>query len=150
MKVVTFGEKITAVATAISAVTMAINTLKGVKDIWTNQDLTTGEKFLSTLGSLAMTIPMLTHAFSGLNAKQLLSAGSSVAAAIGMEGVAASASTAAAATSGFGLALITALGPLILVVAAVGGLIALFVHQIFYLINLEFPQDYVCVEPLYL
>ena len=126
-KVITFGEKITSVATAITAVSMAINNIKGLKDIWTNEDLSTGEKVLSTLSSMAMVVPMLTNAFSGLNAKQLLAAGSSIAAKIGMTGVATSASAAAAATSGFGMALITTLWPLALVAAAIGGLIALFI-----------------------
>jgi hypothetical protein len=53
------GSTFVTLAQSISNVSMAINTLRGVWDTWTNDDMSFGEKLLSTFTSLGMVIPML-------------------------------------------------------------------------------------------
>lgn len=58
------GEAISLGAQQIMALSMAINALKGLGNIWSNEDLSIGEKILQTVSTLAITIPMLTSAFN--------------------------------------------------------------------------------------
>ena len=57
-------------------VSMAISNIKGIFDVWNNQDMSFGEKLLSTLTSLGMVIPIIANGFKSLSAAQLLSAAS--------------------------------------------------------------------------
>ena len=58
------GEAISLGAQQIMALSMAINALKGLGNIWSNEDLSIGEKILQTVSTLAITVPMLTSAFN--------------------------------------------------------------------------------------
>ena len=70
-KTYSFGQGLVSLASMITSVTMAFNQLKGVKDIWDNEDLSTGEKIVSTLSSMAMIIPMLVNSFNAENIAKL-------------------------------------------------------------------------------
>lgn len=109
----TVGQKFIAVANTISNIAMSINVVKGLIDTWNNEDMSFGEKLLSTFTSLGMVIPMVTIALTGNNLAMLGSVSSSIVAAAGFDGVAISAKVAA---GGVG-ALWAALWPIALVVA---------------------------------
>ena len=70
-KMLTTGQQIVSLAQGLSTVAMGINMLKGLGSIWTNDDLSAGEKFLSTLTTLGMVIPMLITSSQGLAASQI-------------------------------------------------------------------------------
>jgi hypothetical protein len=58
---------------------MGLNAIKGLKDIWNNDDLEIGEKFASTLMNLGMILPLVSGAMTGLTTvKKLLSIQSAV------------------------------------------------------------------------
>ena len=128
----------------ISNVAMAISSLKGLFDTWNNEDMTIGEKALSTLTTLGMIIPMVTMswnkntaaelaAFSASirnNAAKLLVAaglkGEAIAAAAASGGLASEAAAslmAATGTETFGAALWTLLWPIGLLMLALGALV---------------------------
>jgi hypothetical protein len=122
----TVGQKFMAVANTISNIAMSINAVKGLIDTWNNDDMSFGEKLLSTFTTLGMVIPMVTMALSGNNLALLGSASASVATALGFDGVAISAKVAA---GGVG-ALWAALWPIALVAAAIAAAIAILVVSI--------------------
>ena len=70
-KTYSFGSALVSLSSMITSVSMAINQLKGMKDIWSNEDLSTGEKLLSTLSSMALVVPMLANAFRSENIARL-------------------------------------------------------------------------------
>ena len=132
----TVGQKFMAVANTISNIAMSINVVKGLIDTWNNEDMSFGEKLLSTFTSLGMVIPMVTTAFTGNNLAMLGSVSSSIAAAVGFDGVAISAKVAA---GGVG-ALWAALWPITLVVAGLTLLVTALVAGIKYLSD-EYNKD---------
>ena len=128
-QVMSTGEMVVSFAQALSSVAMALSMLKGLKDIWTNEDLSTGEKLLSTLTTLGMVIPMLITSYQALNVSQLTVNASSLAATILNSGLIASLfgvkAAEDAATTG-ALTFEAAISPLIILVGAlVIGLVAL-------------------------
>ena len=111
----TVGQKFMAVANTISNIAMSISAVKGLIDTWNNDDMSFGEKLLSTFTTLGMVIPMVTTALTGNNLALLGSASSSIVAALGFKGVDIAAKMAA---GGVG-ALWAALWPIALIMAAV-------------------------------
>ena len=132
----TVGQKFMAVANTISNIAMSINVVKGLIDTWNNEDMSFGEKLLSTFTSLGMVIPMVTTAFTGNNLAMLGSASASIAAALGFDGVAISAKVAA---GGVG-ALWAALWPIALVVAGLTLVITALAAGVKYLSD-EYNKD---------
>lgn len=122
----TVGQKFMAVANTISNIAMSISAVKGLIDTWNNDDMSFGEKLLSTFTTLGMVIPMVTTALTGNNLALLGSASSSIVAALGFKGVDIAAKMAA---GGVG-ALWAALWPIALVAAAVAAAIAILVATV--------------------
>jgi hypothetical protein len=117
------GKKIVAVGNLLSNVAMSISSIKGLFDTWNNEDMSFGDKLISTFSTLAMVIPMVTTSLMGNNLAMLGSASASIATALGFDGVAISAKVAA---GGVG-ALWAALWPITLIAAAVAAAIAAIV-----------------------
>ena len=67
----TTGDSLVAMAEGISAITSGIVALQGLGDIWSNNDLTYGEKILSTITTLASVIPILISSYQSWNAVKL-------------------------------------------------------------------------------
>ena len=51
---------------SISQITMAIQNLKNIGNIWSNSDISTGEKMAQTFSSIAMVIPMVIMGINGI------------------------------------------------------------------------------------
>jgi hypothetical protein len=117
----TLGQKIVAVGNLLSNVAMMASSIKGLFDTWNNEDMSFGDKLISTFTTLGTVIPMVTTSLMGNNLAMLGSASASIATALGFDGVAISAQVAA---GGVG-ALWAALWPIALVAAAVAAAIAL-------------------------
>lgn len=115
------GQKIVAVGNLLSNVAMSVSSIKGLFDTWNNEDMSFGDKLISTFTTLGMVIPMVTSSLIGNNLAMLGSASASIATALGFDGVAISAKVAA---GGVG-ALWAALWPIALIAAAVAAAIAL-------------------------
>jgi uncharacterized membrane protein YcjF (UPF0283 family) len=62
----TFGDTVVAAAGALASFAMGIQMLKGLGDIWTNEDMSTAEKVLSTLTTVGMVLPMLISSYRSL------------------------------------------------------------------------------------
>ena len=65
-KKLTAGQVIVNLAQGLSSLAMAINTLKGLKDIWSDKENSFGEKLLSTVTALGIAIPMLVTGLKSL------------------------------------------------------------------------------------
>ena len=115
------GQKIVAVGNLLSNVAMSVSSIKGLFDTWNNEDMSFGDKLISTFTTLGMVIPMVTSSLIGNNLAMLGSASASIATALGFDGVAISAKVAA---GGIG-ALWAALWPITLIAAGVAAAIAL-------------------------
>ena len=137
----TVGQKFMAVANTISNIAMSISAVKGLIDTWNNDDMSFGEKLLSTFTTLGMVIPMVTTALTGNNLALLGSASASVATALGFDGVGIAATVAA---GGVG-ALWAALWPIALVVAAIAAAIAILVVSIKAISN-AYNKDAIAAE----
>ena len=122
----TVGQQFMAVANVISNVAMSINAIKGLIDTWNNDDMSFGEKLISTFTTLGMVIPMVASAFSANNMAMLGSVAPSIAAAFGFKKVGIEAAIATGGVS----ALWATLWPIALAVGAVSlavaGLTAIF------------------------
>ena len=70
-KAYTMGDAVSAFGQQVSAVGMALSSLQGLESIWSNEDMSVGEKLISTITSLSMILPMLTSAFDANNKKRL-------------------------------------------------------------------------------
>jgi hypothetical protein len=114
------GQKIVAVGNLLSNVAMSVSSIQGLFDTWNNEDMSFGEKLISTFTTLGTVIPMVTSSLMGNNLAMLGSASASVATALGFDGVAISAKVAA---GGVG-ALWAALWPIALVAAGVAAALA--------------------------
>lgn len=115
--IVSFGE-------ALSSTAMTITTLKGLFDTWNNEDLSIGDKLISTFTSLSIIIPMVTNAFNQNSIAQMAALSKTLLLTVGLSGEAQAAVAAGTATASFGAALWTALWPIGLLMVAVAGLVA--------------------------
>lgn len=70
-KMMSTGEVVVSLAQGLSSFVMALSTLKGLGSIWSDKDLSTGEKILRTLTTLGTVIPMLVMSYQGLSASQI-------------------------------------------------------------------------------
>ena len=105
-----------------------IEALKNLGSIWSNDDLTTGEKLFQTMSAMLPIFITLTQLTSEQNKKQLASAGASLAQAMGLTAVAGASGAATVATTGLTGAigkLYIALGPIGFVLAAIVAAMAL-------------------------
>ena len=127
----TFGQGIVALGNTLSSVAMSITTIKGMFETWSDEDMSFGDKLLSTFTSLGMVIPMVTNAFGQNNIAILGSVSTSLLAAAGFDITGISAKIAA---GGVG-ALWAALWPIALAAAAVAAALAILVGVIKVLSN---------------
>ena len=126
----TAAQGFTVLAQGISNVAMVASSVYGLFQTWNNEDMSFGEKLISTFTTLGMVIPMVTTAFNKNSLAQLSALSAGIANALGQKGVtlAYNAETGAIVTStgatiGFGAALWTVLWPIGLVMAAIAGLV---------------------------
>lgn len=126
----TLSQGIVALGQTLSNVAMLITSVKGLFDIWNNEDMSFGEKLISTFTTLGMVMPMVTTSFNKQNLAQLSVASSAIAAAFGAETATfaigaqgAITNVATGETIAFGTALYTVLWPIGLVIAAIAGLV---------------------------
>lgn len=122
----TVGQQIVAVGNLLSNVAMSISAVKGLFDTWNNEDMSFGDKLISTFTTLGMIIPLVKSAFDANNRAMLGSVSTSLLAAAGFDTAGISATIAA---GGVG-ALWAALWPIALVAAAVAAAIAILVVAI--------------------
>ena len=130
----TAAQGFTVLAQGISNVAMVASSVYGLFQTWNNEDMSFGEKLISTFTTLGMVIPMVTTAFNKNSLAQLSALSAGIANALGQKGVtlAYNAETGAIVTStgatiGFGAALWTVLWPIGLVMAAIAALVAVVV-----------------------
>ena len=120
-------------AQGISQVAFSLTSLISLFKTWSDDDLSFGDKLLTTITTLSFAIPTLIDGFKSLDAAQLITTNSSIAAALGMDKLAVSLAAAGAETAGLGAKMAAAYGPIIAVVVAIGlltwGLIALKKHS---------------------
>lgn len=64
---VQLAEKVVGIGQAFMSATMAINAFKGLGDIWSDKDISGGEKMLSTITSLGMVIPTVISGVKALS-----------------------------------------------------------------------------------
>lgn len=67
------GQGITAVTSSLMSFGMALSSIKSLGSIWADDDISIGEKIISTMTSLGLIVPSLTTAFSALNRQKILS-----------------------------------------------------------------------------
>ena len=60
------GDVVVGLGQGIMSLSLAWSSLSGLGDIWTDDDVSTGEKLLSTITSMSMAAPMLMSGFKGL------------------------------------------------------------------------------------
>ena len=118
-----WAKNLVSLAGTITAVASSISSIVGLIDVWNNEDITFGEKLLTTFSTLAMVIPMLVTAFTGLNLQQLAGAAAAISHALGLSAEAVAAEVAAGATVSFGTALYAVLWPIGLVMLAIAALV---------------------------
>ena len=124
------SQGIVALGQTLSNVAMLVTSVKGLFDTWNNEDMTFGEKLISTFTTLGMVIPMVTTMFAKNNAVQLASFTASMTAALGIKTKAiadlqgaAAAGTLTAANGSLAVSMWTVLWPIGLVIAAIAGLV---------------------------
>jgi TP901 family phage tail tape measure protein len=133
-----------ALAGTLSTVAMGLQSIKGLIDVWNNEDMSFGEKLLTTFTTLATVIPMVTTAFSKDTREKVLNTAAEIANWMAKKmGVASNveeAATETAATTAEGAhtsatiaqtvaqwAQNAAMGPFLLIILAVVAAIALLV-----------------------
>lgn len=123
----TVGQSIATIGGAMMSLTMALNAIKSIGNIWSNDDISTGEKLLQTMMSLSMILPIVTTL---LNKEKIMQLSAAAARLLGMkftvENTAAEAGSIpvkiASGTAGY-----FALGPLLIFVGIAAGAILLIV-----------------------
>ena len=65
------GNTIVGIAQGLMSVSMAISTIKGLGEIWSNEDTNYWEKLLSTITAVGMALPMIIIGFKSLKASLL-------------------------------------------------------------------------------
>ena len=73
-----FGECVGALGNGIMTLASATLSLIGLGSIWSDEDLSIGEKILTTVTTLGMVIPMVTEAYSGVNLEKIKNIGLSL------------------------------------------------------------------------
>ena len=71
LKMMSTGDVVVSLAQGLSSFAMVLTSIKGLGNIWSDEDLSTGEKILSTLTTLGTVIPMLVMSYQGLSASQI-------------------------------------------------------------------------------
>lgn len=119
-------------AQGISQVAFSLTSLISLFKTWTDDDLSFGDKLLTTITTLSFAIPTLMNGFKSLNAVQLITTNSSIAAALGMDKLAVSLASANTEATGLVVKMAAAYLPIAAVVAIIGalavGLVALKKH----------------------
>lgn len=110
-------------AQGISQVAFSLTSLFSLFKTWSDDDLSFGDKLLTTITTLSFAIPTLMNGFKSLNAIQLITTNSSIAAALGMDKLAVSLASASAESARLGATMLAAYGPIAAVVLAIGGLV---------------------------
>ena len=123
----TVGQSIATIGGAMMQFTMALNAIKSIGSIWSNDDISTGEKLLQTMMSLSMILPIVTTL---LNKEKIMQLSGAAARLMGIKSI--TGETAAEAGSipikiGSGEAGYFALGPLLIFVGIAAGAILLIV-----------------------
>ena len=132
-KAAEISDVITGMVQGITSLTMAFSSIKGIIDIWNDEDVSVGEKLLSTLSSLTIVIPSLISAYKALAiAKIEVSKGSAAEIILNSSlvkslfGLTTAEGAATAGTVAFDVALKSLLWPIGLIMAAVAGLAVAF------------------------
>ena len=68
---VTFGQSLTSLVSGLTSLAMGISMVKGLGSIWSDNDISTGEKILKTITTLGMALPSLTNGIKQLNSSKL-------------------------------------------------------------------------------
>ena len=71
-KVYTTADSLVAVANIMTNFASVVNSIKGLSDVWSDEDLSYGEKILSTFTSLGMVLSTLVTTYSNFNKVKLL------------------------------------------------------------------------------
>lgn len=66
-KKMTMGEKIVGITQSFMSLASAIQAIQGLGDIWSDEDLSNGEKILSTITTLGFILPSIMSAFTSFN-----------------------------------------------------------------------------------
>lgn len=84
--VITFGDAFVATTQTVGQFAMALTQLQGLKDIWNDETLSNGEKFLTLITQVSFTLPMLittvsqlNKTFSGMNVVATMAKGNQIA-----------------------------------------------------------------------
>ena len=110
-------------AQGISQVAFSLTSLFSLFKTWSDDDLSFGDKLLTTITTLSFAIPTLINGFKSLDMAQLITTNSSIAAALGMDKLAVKIASAGAETAGLGAKMLAAYGPIAAIVLAIGGLV---------------------------
>ena len=78
----TVGQSLTTIGGAMMQLTMALNAIKSIGSIWSNEDISTGEKLLQTMMSLSMILPIVTTL---LNKEKIMQLSAAAARLLGMK-----------------------------------------------------------------
>lgn len=129
-KIPSIADGIVALGQSIMSVSMLISQIKGMIDVWNNEDMSFGDKLISTFTSLGIVIPMVTSAFSKQKLVQMSNLSVSIASALHLKTLSAAEIAAglageagAAGTASFGAALWAVLWPIAAVIAAIVALV---------------------------
>ena len=114
-------------ASSLGTATTLISSIIGLFDVWNNEDMTFGEKIISTLTTIGMLLPLAISSFSALTTEQTKAALSSIKAAFGFGVEAAAAGGATVATTGLTVSLFTLQIPIGWLIVAIGALTLLLV-----------------------
>ena len=77
-KVYTTADTMVALANVATNVASVFNSIKGLSDIWTNEDLSFGEKMVSTLSTLGMVVGTLISTYDNFNKAKLAGIGNDI------------------------------------------------------------------------
>ena len=65
------GQGITALTSSLMSFGMALSSIKSLGSIWSNEDISLGDKLISTMTSLGIIVPSLTNAFKAQNREKI-------------------------------------------------------------------------------
>lgn len=126
-KLPTVQQGIMSLSQMLMNIAMAYNAIKNIGNIWSNEDLSTGEKIFETMSAISMLLPTLIALLDAENVLKLASLPASAARALGLGVEADAAMTAAAANTTLGnsfKALWASMGPLLPLLIVAGAAIA--------------------------
>ena len=135
-------QDITTTIGLIGQLSSAIMSVGRILSIWSNEEITTGEKIMQTISGVSMALMMFLPLLSKKNILTLASVSASIASALGMSTEATAAMGAAAATGTFSATLWTLLWPIGLVMLAIGALVAAIagVVKVFQMVQAASPE----------